>query len=618
MPHHPRLLRLILLAACVLCALLSAGPVRAQDATTLTTAVPISATDALTAAYALTATTALTPSLQDDPLAGLRTPLAAAPVAEYATSFAEVECPFVTPWNQEIICGELEVPENRTNPESDGVSLFVVILKSFGRPEVDPILVLPDGPGAEGTSGRHLFYSQQDAPFRINRDIILVDPRGTGYSSPSLDCPEVKEALPGGASLVAAYHACFARLMDEGRDLGAYTSATQAADIADLAQELGIGTLNIYATGYGTRVAARLADRYPNVVRSMVLDGVLPIAANALLESPLNLYAAIQRVAQDCSVTPACNAAYPALEARLLEVIDRYNAAPAAMGYGSGNAILALIVARLAQGGSALPAFITALFDEDYATACALLPPSDGCSLPDPTLPALNPAVETLMDGSEAPAPWRALLPNADDPAGPAIETVSWLMRTLGDQTPALLFTHLDAMPLEEVIALLAEAPQTDATSLSEGFAASVYCAEDAPFFTRDDLRRVAARLPLQFGTLPLEHAALMQSICSFWQVPSIDASDTLIQPILAPVLIVNGTHDAQTPPAWARRAAATMEQSHVELFPGYGHSIQALGDDCLPAMLQLFYAHPASGERAACNDTIGLNFVLPGAELLP
>lgn len=52
---------------------------------------------------------------------------------------------------------------------------FVVILKSLGRPEIDPILVLPDGPGGEGTSRRQLFYNTLNAPFRGHRDIILFD-----------------------------------------------------------------------------------------------------------------------------------------------------------------------------------------------------------------------------------------------------------------------------------------------------------------------------------------------------------------------------------------------------------------------------------------------------------
>jgi pimeloyl-ACP methyl ester carboxylesterase len=628
MPHrtrpYPRPLHLLFIAAIVLCALLAAEPAGAQDAVLPGAAPPLTITPSLSLtippsiALAITATAVLTPSLAADPFAGLLD--AESPVVariEYTATFAEVECPFIVPWNQQITCGELEVPENRTDIQSDGVSLFVVILKSLSRPELDPILVIPDGPGREGTSLRRLFYSSAGAPFRINRDIILFDPRGAGYSSPSLACPEVRAAQSTGAAQLAAYHACHARLLDAGRDLSAYTSATEVADIVDLAQTLGIGSLNIYATGYGTQIAVLLADSHPNLVRSMVLDGVLPVDANALLEGPLNLYTTLQRVAQDCSTTPACNAAYPALEARLLEVIDRYTKTPAPLGYGSGDDIFALMINRLAQGGDLLPAFITALFDEDLATACLLLPPNAGCAT---TLEnaAPFPANDRAPDDTSGAAPWHMLLPDAANPGGPQVETVTWLMRTLGYAQPGALFAHLDSLTLEEVSALLDEAPAPAAETPSEGLTASVFCAEDAPFYTRADLRHIAGRIPRQFGLLPLEQAALMQAVCIFWRATPVARAEMLIQPILAPVLIVNGAHDAQTPPTWARRAAAGMERAEVQLFPGDGHALLASGDTCLPAMMQVFYAAPGANTRAACTSALTLDFVLPGDELLP
>ena len=597
--------RLALLVACACYALLAAGHARAQ---VTPAATPTPSTSATATATAITQPITLV-----NPLDGLLNPLTTAPAPEYTTSFAEVECPFVVPWNQEMICGELEVPENRANADSERISLFITILKSLGRPELDPILVLPDGPGAEGTSQRQLFYSAISAPFRSNRDIILFDPRCAGYSTPSLNCPEVDDAAPDSLALLEAYHACYTRLLDAGRDLSAYTSSAQVADITDLAQTLGIGTLNIYATGYGTRVAALLADRHPNLVRSMVLDGVLPVSANALLEQPLNLYAAIQRVAQDCTATPACNAAYPALEARLLEVIDRFNATPAPMGYGSGGDILALLVAQMAQGGSVIPAIVTALFDEDFATACAVLPPTRGCGAPGGA--AVSVTSERAAPQTSA---WRNHLPNADDPVGESVETISWLMRTLGYKTPSELFSFLDTQSVDAVTQLLAEAPLPTTDRVSEGLAATLLCAEDAPFFTRADLQRVAARIPGQFGTLPVAHAASVNAICTFWQMPPLPLSEKLLQPILAPVLLVNGTHDVQTPPTWARRAASAMEQGRVQLFPGAGHALLAGGDTCLPAMMQLFYANPAAREQAACADALTLDFLLPSDEPLP
>ncbi len=553
---HRRLPQFLLSALIAAVALLAAADVYAQDGAVMTPVPPLTGTTAVTTALPLTPT---------DPLAGLLTPIPAVPPIEYATSFAEVECPFIAPWNQEVICGEMEVPENRADPDSQGVSVFVAILKSLGRPEMDPVLVLPDGPGVDGVSLRRLIYG---APLRSNRDVILLDPRGTGYSTPSLNCTEVQGASSDPGEILAAYRTCYARLLEEGVDLSGYSSAAQVEDVVDLAQLLGIGSLNLYATGYGTRIAALLADKHPNLVRSMILEGVLPVAANPLLEEPLNLYNTVQRVAQDCTATPDCNAAFPALVARLLEVIDRYNAAPDRTGYGNGDDILALLVQRLAAGGDFLPAFVTALFDEDFTTACALLPPAGGCKLPTSAAEAIETARAACTGALQsAGLTWRSLLPSAADPTGADAETVAWLMGTLGFTLPAELFAHLDTRPFAEVAALLAEAPSADLDSLSEGAAATLYCAEDAPTFTLDDLRRVAARIPAQFGALPIEHAAVVKAICTFWKTPPLESSARIVQPILAPTLLVNGTHDAQTPPTWARRVAAGMEQARRRAF---------------------------------------------------
>ncbi len=62
-------------------------------------------------------------------------------------------------------------------------------------------------------------------------------------------------------------------------------------------------------------------------------------------------------------------------------MIDRYNKKPLPgdIGYGSGDDILKFIFKQLYNGGAKIPAFVTALFDEDFARACALMPPDVGC-----------------------------------------------------------------------------------------------------------------------------------------------------------------------------------------------------------------------------------------------
>lgn len=112
------LLRLLLPVACACSALFVTGLAHAQETPTApaaTAAAPVTTTAILTAAPTLTAaqpSTATASPEPANPLDGLLDPLPATPMAEYTTSFAEVECPFTAPANQQIICGEFEAPKN--------------------------------------------------------------------------------------------------------------------------------------------------------------------------------------------------------------------------------------------------------------------------------------------------------------------------------------------------------------------------------------------------------------------------------------------------------------------------------------------------------------------------
>ncbi len=513
-------------------------------------------------------------------------------------AFTETTCPFYAPFGERIACGLLRVPERRADPNSPTIELFVTILHSRGEPNPDPVLVLPGGPGGGALESRLHFYS---LALRNDRTVILLDPRGAGASRPSLDCFEVDEPDELAPDLIAAYAACAERLLHEGRDLSAYGSAEQVEDVADLALALGLDQVNLYATSYGTRVAVQVANRYPSLVRSMVLDAVLPLSVNALLEEPLNTWSVFLRVAQDCAADPACDAAFPALEVRLLAVIDRYNRSPlpSDLGYGSGDDILRLLYERLYTGGGSLPALITAFYTEDFVRACTLLPPNTGCWFAEP--PA------TATGARPAPPPAGAALgpdgiPSALAlPPGAEAERTAWLMHELDVSTPAALAAEMAALPLDTQQALLERYPHPQRDPFSEGAFASVLCSEEAPFYTTDDVALIAQRIPPQLGALPVQRAAAVAALCAFWPVQPVSPAAKVSDLLQTPTLVVGGTHDPITPPVWARRAAAYLEASRVVLFPGRGHGVLAGGDPCMDTLLARFFANPQLRHLPAC-----------------
>ena len=92
----------------------------------------------------------------------------------------------------------------------------------------------------------------------------MFDQRGTGYSTPSLKCPEILQLqydtlnihLSAAASEqmeLQAVQTCHDRLLKAGVDLNAFNVQENAADVHDLIQALGYKQANLYGVSYGTR-----------------------------------------------------------------------------------------------------------------------------------------------------------------------------------------------------------------------------------------------------------------------------------------------------------------------------------------------------------------------------
>ena len=80
-------------------------------------------------------------------------------------------------------CGTLTVPENRATPQGRQITLTVAILPANTlSPRPDPLFILAGGPGQAATYLAP--FAAQLTGVRKDRDIVLVDQRGTGRSSP--------------------------------------------------------------------------------------------------------------------------------------------------------------------------------------------------------------------------------------------------------------------------------------------------------------------------------------------------------------------------------------------------------------------------------------------------
>ena len=241
-------------------------------------------------------------------------------------SAAEAACPFPEPGGYDIDCGTLTVPENRTRPDSPTIQLAYAIVYAAEDEGRAPIVYLAGGPGGSAIDDFVADPEGWDYPFTRTRDLILIDQRGTGYSRPSLDCPELAEEVAFVDENPEVV--CHDRLVAEGIDLTAYNSAENAADVAALRAALGVEAWDLLGISYGTRLALNIMRDHPLGVRSAVLDSVFPPNADTPGEEALTPWWSLQQLFADCARDPYCDENYPELELTFLDTVAALNDAP--------------------------------------------------------------------------------------------------------------------------------------------------------------------------------------------------------------------------------------------------------------------------------------------------
>jgi len=238
----------------------------------------------------------------------------------------------------QALCTTLAVPLDPADVSSGVQQLSIARIPSRRRSgHSDALTLLAGGPGQSAIES---FPSISPAFRHImrDRDVILIDQRGTGESN-SLDCPEdtASANLDTGMDssgdlqeLTKSSNECLQSLTVDPRF---FTTSVAVQDLEQVRQQLGISQWNLYGISYGTRVAMHYMRRYPDSVRSVVLDAVVP--------PQLSLGPDIARLAQQsleyifarCEKNSGCNDAFGNLTAPTLALIDELENRPRTITY---------------------------------------------------------------------------------------------------------------------------------------------------------------------------------------------------------------------------------------------------------------------------------------------
>jgi len=227
-------------------------------------------------------------------------------------------------------CGSLEVYEDRAARTGRKIPLhFAVLPARSARPAADPLFIIVGGPG-QGAVSLAAPLAKIFDPVLADRDVVLVDQRGTGASHP-LDCKlpgsdDDPQGYFGDMLPLAAVESCRARL---DADPALYTTPIAMDDLDDVRAALGYDRINLYGSSYGTRAVLVYMRRHPERVRSATLRGVVPTYMKTPLYYARDTQRAMGLLFKECKADPSCHAAYPDLEARWDAVEERLAQHPA-------------------------------------------------------------------------------------------------------------------------------------------------------------------------------------------------------------------------------------------------------------------------------------------------
>jgi pimeloyl-ACP methyl ester carboxylesterase len=463
---------------------------------------------------------------------------------EYEAAFAEQPCTMPIPEGQtgaSMRCGTLTVPEDREVPEGPTVELAVAILLARDDDaEPDPIVYLHGGPGGAALDlEMQRFTGELANTLQDSRDIVFFDQRGSGRSTPSLQCPEFLDAYTSAVSQslgvieqVAATDqallACRTRLENEGVDLAMYNSAASAADMADLMEELGYEEWNITGAGYGSRVALTALRENPDAIRSLILDSPVPVQANDV-DRPATYDRVFNDLLAACKADTACTEGNRRLSRTIEAIVNDWSSNPPTV--------------EAAPGGPGSPVY---------------------------------PIVVT-------PARFVEILQHA-------------LLRT---DAIGLIPGAIDAWGRGDYATLesFANAALLDQFLISHGANRAFYCNEEGPFLTTDIISAAQEGLPLEFVLA----FAFDPNFCNAWGAPEPDNKENNSVSGETPALILRGELDPLTPERSGRALAQRMENSFLFDFPSTGHLVLFARPECGAQLVSEFLADPESQPEGSC-----------------
>jgi pimeloyl-ACP methyl ester carboxylesterase len=493
------------------------------------------------------------------------------------SAFVARPCPddFV-PKNVDADCGFIRVPEDRSRPDSRLIKVAAAVVHSTAAQVApEPILVLPGGPSAGSITGFYYPYYFKNAAWASDHDLVFVDTRGTGISTPRLGCPEVDRAevdffyskpYVGSAAhriIGGALKECRRHLVRRGIDPAAYTTSASVADLEALRTALGVTQWNLLAVSADGVLGMSYVREHPGSIRSTIVDSGLSPQMVGILDYERGVSMELGAVFRGCAANRACRNRYPHLRQAFMGLVSRLQKHP-----------------RVIRLPDFRPHPVSLVIDGAGAYTDAMFGIFPGNRFARSEIPGL---LERM---------WR-------------------------ESHGELVAVYRD---------LLGTGPETNDHAdhfISLGKTMSYECHDVTNFTTRRDLRRAAKALPMYAerylgSSFDLGHyfaSPRSPAGCRIWRVGR--AAPEQHQPVASdvPTLVLAGEFDLGVSPYVVRQIDDELTRSTYVEFPASGHLQLAsynVGNRCARAIAASFLRSPLVQPDTSCVDA------LPAADFTP
>ena len=255
----------------------------------------------------------------------------------------KTECWFELP-TQDVECAWLNTAPAVGSTQS-AFKLPVVVFHYTGKDKkADPIVYLAGGPGAGAWLDAEFiqtFWLNQWNEYlsELKRDLVLFDQRGSGLSLPIVDCPEYREhakrlllnpstPTENAERYYQVAESCVKRLKSEGIAIDQLATYYSAIDVKNIMEALGYKIWNIQSVSYGTRLGIEVQRRFPDKVRTMLLDSVYPPTAHLFDDWPVLLNESLERIFTHCQIDPSCSISHDNFQKRFWKLMDSLRDSP--------------------------------------------------------------------------------------------------------------------------------------------------------------------------------------------------------------------------------------------------------------------------------------------------